>query len=115
PNLPVLPYGASSSWATFIDPSVRVLDGRRITVGPQSFLAPYGTLDGRLGLMKIGRLTTIQDNALIVANPNRRPGNPMLSIGDLVAVGFGATVRGPGTLGTFEADAAPTYVGPNAV
>lgn len=114
PNTPVLPYGAISSRATFIDPSVRVLDGRRIMIGSQSFLAPYGTVDGRLGMMMIGRLSTIQDNATIVANPNSQPGNPMLTIGDLVAIDSGALVRGPGTLGAFEKEAATTYVGPNA-
>lgn len=115
PNTPVLPYGASDGSATFIDPSVRIRDGRRITIGARSFLAPYGTLDARGGLMKIGRLTTIQDNAALIANPDRQPGTPSIVVGDLVAIGFGATVRGPSTIGGFETDALPTYIGPNAV
>ncbi len=115
PNTPVLPFAATSDVATFIDPSVRVFDGRRITIGPQSYLAPYGTLDARSGLMKIGRLTTIQDNASLIANPNQQPGTPGIIIGDTVVIGFGATIRGPSVIGGYDQDAAATYVGPNAV
>ncbi len=115
PNTPVLPYGTESSSASFIDPSVRIVQGQRIVVGLQSYIAPYGTLDARAGFIVVGHISTIQDNAVIIANPNRVPGNPGVSIGNAVVISYGATVRGPSTVGGTGNEAIPTYVGPNAL
>ena len=70
PNTPVLPFGATTASATFVDPSVRITYGKHIVIGHESYIAPYATLDaGPPGFIKIG-------NAL--DRPGRRghPGQP---------------------------------------
>jgi carbonic anhydrase/acetyltransferase-like protein (isoleucine patch superfamily) len=115
PNTPVLPFVSPSSTATFIDPSVRIVAGQQITIGSQSYLAPYANLDAQGGLIKFGRFSTLQDNATLVANPNGAAGLPEIQVGDLVAIAYGATIAGPSQVGGYEDAAALTYVGPNAV
>lgn len=115
PNTPVLPFVSPAATATFIDPSVRIVAGQQITVGPQSYVAPYANLDAQGGLIKFGRFSTLQDNATLVANPGAAAGTPEIQVGDLVAIAFGATVVGPTQIGAFEGAAVPTFIGPNAV
>jgi carbonic anhydrase/acetyltransferase-like protein (isoleucine patch superfamily) len=116
PNTPVLPFGAPAGNATFIDPSTQIIAGRRIGMRPLSYVAPFAKLNAQGGLIKVGRASSILDNAKLIANPNQAlSGNPLLSIGDLVVVAQGATVLGPSRVGAFDLAASPTYIGPGAV
>jgi carbonic anhydrase/acetyltransferase-like protein (isoleucine patch superfamily) len=115
PNTPVLPFGIDASATTFIDPSVRVYAGNSIVVGRNSYLAPFGTLDARGGLMKVGGVSFIGDNVSLVANPNGQPGRPYLNVGEQAVLDAGAQVLGGSQVGAFGAASQPTYVGPNAV
>ncbi|HEU5433687.1 MAG TPA: hypothetical protein VFU81_18610, partial [Thermomicrobiales bacterium] len=54
PNTPVLPFGASTKTATFIDPSARIVNGEHIIVGKQTYVAPFAHLGARSGFIKIG-------------------------------------------------------------
>ena len=115
PNTPVLPYAAPASVASFIDPSAHIVHGDRIAIGRQVFVAPYSTLDAAAGFIKVGTGSTIQDNALIQANPDRQPGLVGVAIGDNVAVGIGAVIRGNSVIGAYGAAAKPTSIGVNAL
>jgi carbonic anhydrase/acetyltransferase-like protein (isoleucine patch superfamily) len=121
PDVPVLPFGAVSSKATFIDPSVRITLGEHVIVGGRTYIAPFATLNAASGFIKIGSSSTIEDNATIISNPNNaRPTTRSVLIGDNVVIGFGAVVRGPSTIGAYNsaqapAAATPTEIGPNAL
>lgn len=115
PNTPVLPFGATTV-ASFIDPSARIVHGQHVIVGNKTFIGPYARLDAGSGFIKIGTGSSILDGATIISNPNRAR-NPTTSvlIGNLVSVGFGATVLGPSQIGAFGSQAKPTGIGPNAL
>ena len=116
PNTPVLPFGSPVASATFVDPSVRITFGKHIEIGLQSYIAPYATLDaGPPGYIKIGSGSTVQDDAVLVGNPNRLPGGVGVVIGDNTVIAAGATVRGPARVGGFGLTSGPTFVGPNAL
>ncbi len=115
PNLPVLPYAAPYASATFIDPSVRVLDGSRASIGIQTYIAPYATLDARGGFLKVGSRSYVQDQAQLIARPGGQRGAVGITVGDSTVIGFNAVVLGPAQVGDSGALARPTYVGPNAV
>ena len=100
PNTPVAPYGAQANVASFIDPTVRITHGKHVVLGNTNYIAPFVVLDARApGFIKIGNGSTIQDDAIIQANPNRI-GNAGVIIGDGVYVGPGATINGPAQVGT---------------
>jgi carbonic anhydrase/acetyltransferase-like protein (isoleucine patch superfamily) len=115
PNTPVLPYGAASTVATFIDTTAQIKSGKTIVVNAKTYIAPYARLDGTGGFLKIGQNSAIQDSAVLVANPNHVRGNPGIVIGNGVVVGNGARVLGNSTIGAFGAEARPTAIGANAV
>lgn len=115
PNTPVLPYGAPFSAATFIDPSVHIVEGQRAVVGQRTYIAPYANLDARAGFLKVGNLSYLQDNASLVANPGRQPGLVGVTVGDSTVIAYNAVVGGPAQIGAFGTESQPTYVGPNAV
>lgn len=115
PNTPVLPFGALTAQATFIDPSVRIAQPKQITLGYHDFVAPFAALDATNGAIRIGQTSVILDNASLVANPNGAAGTPLLTVGEHVVISYGATVRGAGTIGGFGTANAPTMVGTNAV
>src|SRR4051794_38583798 len=72
PNTPVLPYGAQSNVASFIDPSVQITHGKHVVLGNNNYIAPFVALDARSpGFIKVGNGSTIQDDAIIQGNPNR--------------------------------------------
>jgi carbonic anhydrase/acetyltransferase-like protein (isoleucine patch superfamily) len=117
PNTPVMPYGSPSKAATFIDPSVRINNGYAVFVSSPGFIGPYATLNAHGGAIKIGQSAVILDNANIVGNPihaGTRP-VPMVLIGDHVLVGYGATILGPSTVGSFDPNAMPTEIGTGAL
>ena len=71
---------------------------------PQSFIAPYSTLNAHGGIIKIGSGSDILDNASVVANPlhpHTAPA-PQVLIGDHVLVSFGAQILGPSTIGALR-------------
>jgi carbonic anhydrase/acetyltransferase-like protein (isoleucine patch superfamily) len=115
PNTPVLPFGATKV-ASFIDPSVGIVNGRHVIVGNKTFIGPYARLDASSGFIKIGTGSNILDGATIISNPThaRNPTTTVL-IGNLVSIGFGATVLGPSQIGSLGSQAKPTGVGPNAL
>jgi len=117
PNTPVLPYGAQSKQATYIDPSARIVNGYAVIVSQLSFIGPYSALDAHGGIIKIGGGTVILDNASITANPSRSKARPVpeVVIGNAVQVGYGATILGPATIGAFGDAARETSIGPGAV
>ncbi len=118
PNTPVLPFGAKSAAATFIDPSVHVANPYAVIVSPGSFVGPFAKLDATSGVVKIGGTSAILDNVSITANPSRartRGDVPEIRIGSQVVIDYGATINGPAVIGGFDAAGAPTFVGPGAV
>jgi carbonic anhydrase/acetyltransferase-like protein (isoleucine patch superfamily) len=114
PNLPVLPFGTPGKTATYVDPTSQIANGDNVIIGFRTFIGPYSALDATKGHIKIGSASSIQDNASIVANPGRR-GSSNIFIGDLVVVGYGATVLGPSTIGAYSEAAQITYIGPEAL
>jgi carbonic anhydrase/acetyltransferase-like protein (isoleucine patch superfamily) len=117
PNTPVLPFGAPSKLATYIDPAAHIINGYAAIIGASSFIAPYSTLDAHGGIIKIGSGTDILDNATIVANPlhpHTAPA-PEVLIGDHVLVSYRAQILGPSTIGAYGTSVKPTGIGPGAV
>lgn len=115
PNTPVLPFGAASNVTTFLDPTVGIVHGERITLGAKIFVAPFVALDGTDGAIRIGRNSAILDNARLVPNPSRRAGSPEITIGERVVVNYGASILGASQIGGFGVANAPTSIGANAV
>jgi carbonic anhydrase/acetyltransferase-like protein (isoleucine patch superfamily) len=116
PNTPVLPFGATARRATYIDPTARIINGYAVIISTPGFIAPYATLDAHGGIIKIGGVSAIMDNASIVANPlhpHTAPA-PEVMIGGHVLISYGAQVLGPSTISTFTATT-PTEIGPGAV
>jgi carbonic anhydrase/acetyltransferase-like protein (isoleucine patch superfamily) len=99
PNTPVLPLESAFATATFIDPSVHIVAGKRQTVGQKVYIAPNVTLDSSKGLIIIGSSSTIQDDAMLIANPRNQSGLTGIFVGDNVVIGDGAVVRGPAAIG----------------
>jgi carbonic anhydrase/acetyltransferase-like protein (isoleucine patch superfamily) len=118
PNTPVLPYGIVNRKATFIDPSVHIINGMHIVIGFQDYIAPYANLNATSGFIKIGSGGFIGDNAAIVSDPGSQAVNPTTSIiiGDNVYVGYNATIYGPSQIGGFGApNGKATSIGPGAL
>lgn len=115
PNTPVLPYAADYDAATFIDPSVKVVNGSQITLNRQCYVAPYASLNATGGYIEIGKYVSILDNASLTANPTG-PSAGLVGqhIGDQVVIAQGARVLGASAVGTYGDLAKPTYIGPNA-
>jgi carbonic anhydrase/acetyltransferase-like protein (isoleucine patch superfamily) len=115
PNTPVMPFATPTKKASFIDPTVKIKNGNSVVISFQSYVAPYATLDGRLGAIKIGDGSDVLDSAVLVANPHHAYHAPVLSIGNNVTIGYGAKVLGPSTIGSYSDTAQPTRIGPRAV
>jgi carbonic anhydrase/acetyltransferase-like protein (isoleucine patch superfamily) len=115
PNTPVMPFASPAKKATYIDPSVKIVNGTTIVLGYQSFIGPYATLDGSKGAIKVGNGSDVLDNATIVASGGRERGASEVLIGDSVVIGFGAKVLGPSTIGAYGSASQPTSIGANAV
>lgn len=115
PNTPVLPFGTASKFATFIDPSSRIRNGRDVIVGARSFIGFYTTLDASHGHIKIGGASSIENNATIVANRSKRRPETNVFIGDNVLVGYNSKVVGPSTIGAYGTTSKPTSIGPGAL
>ncbi len=113
PNSPVLPFESPTATASFIDPTDRIRSPRHIAIGQRDYVAPFVTLDGNHGFIKIGSSSTIQDHARLTANPGRASGLTGIFIGDSVAIGDGATIIGPAAIGATRG--AATSIGANAV
>ncbi len=117
PNTPVMPYGTASKLATYIDPSVHIVNGYAVIVGGPSFIGPYATLNAHGGIIKIGNGTDILDNSSIVANPlhpHTAPA-PQVLIGNRVLVYYGAQILGPSKIGSYGSSVYPTEIGAGAV
>jgi carbonic anhydrase/acetyltransferase-like protein (isoleucine patch superfamily) len=115
PNTPALPYGVASNAASFIDTTAHIFSGNTIFIATKTLVAPYSTLNGNGGFIKIGLNAIINDNSTILANPQHLAGGAGVFIGNNTIIDFGATVRGPATIGSLVPGAAPTYVGANAL
>jgi carbonic anhydrase/acetyltransferase-like protein (isoleucine patch superfamily) len=118
PNTPVLPFGAPLSTATFIDPSVGIINGNHTVVGQKTFVGPYAVLDSTVGFIKIGTGSDVLDNATIASTA--LGGGPVVPsnvlVGDSVSIGYGATLIGPSTIGAYGTPATkPTAVGANSL
>jgi carbonic anhydrase/acetyltransferase-like protein (isoleucine patch superfamily) len=116
PNTPVLPFGTPAKRATYIDPTAHIINGYAVFISTPDFIAPYSTLNAHGGIIKIGGVSAILDNASIVANPlhpHTAPA-PEVLIGNHVLISYGAQVLGPSTISTFTATT-PTEIGPGAV
>lgn len=115
PNTPVLPFGAATNVATFLDPTTRIVDGQRTVLGQRSFVGPYATLDARGGSIRIGSGSAVLDNATVSPAAGGSKG-ASAALGDFVLIGYNATVRGASVVGAFgESLARPTGVGPGAL
>jgi carbonic anhydrase/acetyltransferase-like protein (isoleucine patch superfamily) len=116
PNTPVLPFGSPAKRATYIDPTAHIINGYAVIISTPAFVAPYATLNAHGGIIKIGGVSAILDNASIVANPlhpHTAPA-PQVLIGEHVLISYGAQILGPSTISTFTATT-PTEIGPGAV
>ena len=87
PNTPVAPFATSSTTASFIDPSVTILNGQHAAIGLQSLIGPFAVIDSRSGFIKIGSGSAVLDNATV-----RSTAHSEVLIGDNVTVEFGATI-----------------------
>lgn len=54
PDTPVLPYGIADKKATFIDPTVHIINGKHVVMGTQDYVGPYANLNATSGFIKIG-------------------------------------------------------------
>lgn len=115
PNTPALPYGVASNVSSFIDTTSHIFSGNTIFIATKTLVGPYATLNGNGGFIKIGLNAIINDNSTILANPQRLPGAPGVVIGNNTIIDFGATVRGPASVGSLITGGAPTFVGQNAL
>ncbi len=115
PNTPVLPFATPSTKATYIDPTVKIVDGASVVVGLQDFVGPYATLNGHSGAIKIGNLTSILDNSTLTPDPGGKNPQAVIKIGDEVVIGFGATIEGASTIGGYFAAGQPTAIGAGAL
>jgi carbonic anhydrase/acetyltransferase-like protein (isoleucine patch superfamily) len=115
PNTPIVAFATPSKKAGFIDSSVQIEGGQTVIVGFRSYIAPFASLNGSGGAIKIGDLSDILDSAILVANPHHRFHLPQLLIGDDVSIGYGAKILGPSTIGGYASAAQPTAIGANAV
>ena len=114
PNTPVLPLESPYATATFIDPSVHIVSGKRQAIGQKDYIAPNVTLDSSKGVILIGSSSTIQDDAKLIANPGKRlSALTGIFVGDNVVIGGGAVVRGPAAIGA--KGGAATSIGANAL
>ena len=114
PNLPVVPYGVATSAVSFVDPSAGIGHGEHVVIGQRDFIGPFAKLDARGGYIKVGNLSTVLDNATILANPTGK-GSQGVVIGQSVLIGYGATVRGPATIGAFGNSVQVTSIGSGAL
>lgn len=117
PNTPVLPFGAPSKQAAFVDPSARIINGYAVIISSPALIAPYSTLDAHGGIIKIGLGSNILDNATIIANPSHphKAPAPEVLIGNQVVVGYGAKILGPSTIGGYGSAGQPTQIGAGAL
>ena len=113
PNTPVLPLESAFATATFIDPSVNIVAGKRMKVGQKDYIAPYARLDASQGTIVIGSSSTIQDDARLIANPAKASGLTGIFVGDNVVIGDGAVIEGPASIGAKKG--AATAIGANAL
>jgi carbonic anhydrase/acetyltransferase-like protein (isoleucine patch superfamily) len=114
-NAPVLPFESAPVRATFLDPTVQVRDGLRVSVGRSTYVAPYAVLNGTDGFVTVGNGSIIQDNAKLLGNPDGIASNLAgVVVGDVTVIGHGAVVRGPSAVGA-RGTTLGTYVGPNAL
>ena len=115
PNTPVLPFATPAKKATYIDPTVSIKNGNSVVMGYQDFIGPYATLDGAGGAIKIGNGSDVLDNASVVADGGRGHRGATVLIGGAVVVGFGATILGPSTIGSYSDTTQPVSIGANAL
>src|SRR3954447_20944967 len=113
PNTPVVPLEAPTATASFIDPTVRVVSGKRQTVGQKDYIAPFVTLNAKNGYIVIGSSSSIEDGARLIANPHRQSGLTGIFVGDNVVISDNAVIRGAAAIGGTKG--AATYVGPGAL
>jgi carbonic anhydrase/acetyltransferase-like protein (isoleucine patch superfamily) len=114
PNTPVMPFATPAKKASFVDPTVSIKNGSSVVLGYQEFIGPFATLDGKGGAIKIGNGSDVLDNALIVASAGRRSQASKVLIGGSVVIGFGATVIGPSTIGSYADATRPISIGAGA-
>ncbi len=114
PNTPVVPYGVATSAVSFVDPSVGVSHGAHVVIGQRDYVGPFARLDARSGYIKVGNLSTILDNASIIANPTGK-GSSGVVIGQSTLIGYRATVLGPARIGAFGASVQVTSIGAGAL
>ena len=115
PNTPVMPFATAAKKASFIEPTVSIVNGSSIVMGYQNFIGPYATLDGTGGAIKIGNGSDVLDNASVVANAARGRQPSEVLIGNSVVIGFGASIIGPATIGSYADTSKPVSIGANAV
>jgi carbonic anhydrase/acetyltransferase-like protein (isoleucine patch superfamily) len=113
PNTPVLPLESAYATATFIDPSVKIIAGKRMAIGVKDYVAPNATLNGSQGLIVIGSTSAIEDDAQLIADPTKASNVTGIDIGDNVLIGDGAVIKGPSAIGAKAG--AVTGIGPDAV
>ncbi len=103
--------------ASFIDPSAGIANGRHVIVGNKTFIGPYARLNAHLRLHQDRHRDRTSSTAPPCTSNPTRARNPTTTIliGNLVSVGFGATVIGPSQIGSLGAQAKPTGVGANAL
>jgi len=115
PNTPVLPFGATANVATFIDPTVHIVNGLHTVIGQSVYIGPFASINTASGFVKVGSGSDILDNATVIGNPNPIGARLAVFIGDSVSIGSGAMVLGPSSIGAYGTSARPTSIGPNSL
>ena len=72
PNTPVMPFATPTKKASFIDPTVQIINGNSVVISFQTYVAPYARLDASgHGAIKIGDGSEVLDSAQLIANPGQ--------------------------------------------
>lgn len=110
-NQPVCPRGAPPEEATFLDPTVQVVEPNSIHLGRRIYVGPFARLiaDGDAPI-RIEEETNVQDNVTIIASFERNDDadrrverildeDEGVEVAERVILAHGATVKGPAKIG----------------
>ncbi|BBD65267.1 hypothetical protein NIES4072_10650 [Nostoc commune NIES-4072] len=93
-NLPICPSTAPSESASFLDPTARIINPRKIRLGEKVYVAPFAELDATIAPISIADDSNVQDQVRIIASGTG------VDIGPRVIMAHMATIKGAAKIGT---------------